>query len=197
MTEGFPLESTNATTDAAEARAQETLRRQFRDASRGHGRAGTAEMPDGPYMSMDDAAAVYACLATAAAASGAGVREDDIPQYAPDDISHLEGIASYLDGYARNKGRAGLPASKALFEEIAKRLRQLDALLLAASVAAPTEQQRDDFATIGRRVQDVQIQSVREAWSADRYRLAIVSILFSRVRHADVIADLLDKALAK
>ncbi len=53
---------------------------------------------------------------------------DAIPEYAPDDISHLEGLASYLDGYARDKGRAGLPASKSLFEEIAKRLREYDAM---------------------------------------------------------------------
>ncbi|RSU58593.1 hypothetical protein BRX36_20230 [Sphingomonas sp. S-NIH.Pt1_0416] len=52
----------------------------------------------------------------------------DMPEYAPDDISHLEGLASYLDGVAGDKGRAGLPASKSLFEEIAKRLREYDVI---------------------------------------------------------------------
>lgn len=54
-----------ATAEAASGAGTETaLRQKFRDASRGYGRAGTAEMTDGPYMSMDDAAAVYASLAS-------------------------------------------------------------------------------------------------------------------------------------
>lgn len=68
----------------------------------------------------------------------------DMPEYAPDDISHLEGLASYLDGVARDKGRAGLPASKSLFEEIAKRLREYDVIRNAhpaPAVDAPTERQ--------------------------------------------------------
>lgn len=56
----------------------------------------------------------------------------EMPEYAPDDISHLEGLASYLDSYARQKGRAGLPDSKALFEEIAKRLREYDVVRASA-----------------------------------------------------------------
>jgi len=39
------------------------LRKVFRDAARGYGRAGTADLPGGPDMSMDDAADVYASLA--------------------------------------------------------------------------------------------------------------------------------------
>lgn len=63
----------------------------------------------------------------------------DIPEFAADDISHLEGLASYLDGVARDKARAGLPHSKALFAEIAKRLREYDVIRTTAkaSVAPP------------------------------------------------------------
>jgi hypothetical protein len=43
----------------------------FRTASRGYGRAGTADMPDGPYMSMDDATEVYARLAAPSQREGA------------------------------------------------------------------------------------------------------------------------------
>lgn len=51
---------------------REALAKEFRDASRGYGRAGTAEMRDGPYMSMDDAAGVYADLLLGKAASDVG-----------------------------------------------------------------------------------------------------------------------------
>lgn len=51
---------------------QQALAKEFRDASRGYGRAGTAEMRDGPYMSMDDAAGVYADLMLDKAASDVG-----------------------------------------------------------------------------------------------------------------------------
>jgi len=53
----------------------------------------------------------------------------DIPQYEGSDISHLESLASYLDNYAKEKGRERLPASRDLFNEMAKRFRQFDALL--------------------------------------------------------------------
>jgi len=51
---------------------REALAKEFRDASRGYGRAGTAEMRDGPYMSMGDAAGVYADLMLSKAASDVG-----------------------------------------------------------------------------------------------------------------------------
>lgn len=56
---------------------------------------------------------------------------DDIPEYEPDDISHLESLAEYLDSYAAEKGRNKLPASRDLFNTMAKRLRQFDTLLAA------------------------------------------------------------------
>lgn len=112
--------TTRQTPDAVrEAVARETLAKQY-DASMpsraAHIRAGTS-----------DHKAIDAILAFAALDSRAG-DAFDMPEYAPDDISHLEGLACYLDGVARDKGRAGLPASASLFEEIAKRLREYDVI---------------------------------------------------------------------
>jgi hypothetical protein len=55
-----------------DAGLRDALRSEFREASRGTGRAGTAEMRDGPYMSMDDAAGVYADLMLGRAVSDVG-----------------------------------------------------------------------------------------------------------------------------
>lgn len=65
-----PTPDAAASGDDAGLRA--ALCREFRDASRGFGRAGTAEWEGGPYMSMDDAAGVYADLMLARAASDVG-----------------------------------------------------------------------------------------------------------------------------
>ena len=56
----------------AEQGIHDALQLEFRNASRGTGRAGTAEMRDGPYMSMDDAAGVYADLMLSKAVSDVG-----------------------------------------------------------------------------------------------------------------------------
>jgi hypothetical protein len=45
-------------TAAMTARTRDELLQEFLEACRGCGRAGTSEMPDGPYMAMTDAAAV-------------------------------------------------------------------------------------------------------------------------------------------
>ncbi len=55
----------NASIGTQPATSQEELRKAIRKAAQGHGRAGTANWPGGPYMSMDDAADVYAALASA------------------------------------------------------------------------------------------------------------------------------------
>ncbi|WP_428968239.1 hypothetical protein ACQR50_10305 [Sphingomonas sp. Xoc002] len=75
------------------------LRQRFRDASRGLGRAGTTEWPGGPYMSMADAAAVYADLIQGG--TGRGVIADEA---AVDAQSTSTAIAagereSFSDGY--------------------------------------------------------------------------------------------------
>ncbi|MGW8141909.1 hypothetical protein [Sphingomonas zeae] len=80
---------------------------------------------DGGPLTLSDKAVLREALAALESRAGDAF---DMPEYAPDDISHLEGLASYLDGVAGDKGRAGLPASKSLFEEIAKRLREYDVI---------------------------------------------------------------------
>jgi hypothetical protein len=56
------------------ATSQEELRKAFRTAAQGHGRAGSADLPGGPDMSMDDAADVYAELAANTSSSVALVQ---------------------------------------------------------------------------------------------------------------------------
>jgi len=98
--------------------------------------AGCVEVPKG--LRGGDIALVSSEIAISAILAALDSRAGDafaMPEYAPDDISHLEGLASYIDGVARDKGRAGLPASKSLFEEIAKRLREYD--LIRSATPAP------------------------------------------------------------
>jgi hypothetical protein len=60
---GFTVAGPRATTPL-QPLGDSDARAAFREASRGYGRAGTADMPDGPYMSMDDAAEVYTRLSS-------------------------------------------------------------------------------------------------------------------------------------
>ena len=52
------------------ATSHEAARQVFRKAAEGYGRAGTADLPGGPDMSMDDAANVYAALSQTLPAPG-------------------------------------------------------------------------------------------------------------------------------
>lgn len=52
--------------DARSASSPDAARAEFRKAAQGYGRAGTADLPGGPDMSMDDAAEVYARLSRSA-----------------------------------------------------------------------------------------------------------------------------------
>ncbi len=120
------------------------------------------ELPDDDYhrrLCLEVADGVLSLPALAASRptdAGAGLPiPDDIPQYEGGDITYLEGMASYFDSYAKQKGRERLPASRDLFNDAAKRLRQFDVLLAALATPKPPVDEAmrealEPFADVGR-----------------------------------------------
>jgi hypothetical protein len=135
-----------AATPAPAVDARELVQR-FRDASRGLGRAGTTEWPGGPYMSMADAAAVYADLMQGG--TGRGVIADDAEQFAENAKSAGAREVDALIQWAR--GQMALPdGSGYLGGHIDEHHRyKLRELVNAIDSAQPAfKEDADEFATV-------------------------------------------------